>query len=190
MDQLFDDAFIHLLSLIDGWLGSCLPAIDLYQTENEIVVRVTLPCMRVDDVQINLTGEVLDIKAEMRKENVTKDKNYHIREQVWDTIERSVVLPASVVSDMAKAENSKTAILSITLPKADEAKPKGITIKTKQPLQSKHIRANPIRPYVFKALARQSSLGYTLYGQFGGRFSPWQNNIFSWWTITRSSELV
>jgi len=130
MDRLFDDAFTRPFGPTDGWHGSYVPAVDMYQTDNDVVVKVTLPGMKADDVQINVTGDVLSIKGEMKEMNETKEKNYHIREQRWGAFERSVMLPTSVVSDKAKAE-FEDGILTVTLPKAEEVKPKAITVKAK-----------------------------------------------------------
>ncbi|MBM4428007.1 MAG: Hsp20/alpha crystallin family protein, partial [Chloroflexi bacterium] len=63
-------------------------------------------------------------------ESETKEKAYHIREQRWGTFERSLILPTEVVADKAKAD-FENGILTITLPKAEEVKPKSISIKTK-----------------------------------------------------------
>ncbi len=128
MDRLFDDAFTRPLSLSgNGW---SVPAVDMYQTDNEVVVKAALPGIKSDDVQINVTGEVLTIKGESKQKEETKEKAYHIREQRWGMFERSVVLPTEVVADKAKAD-FENGILTITLPKADEVKPKIISIKAK-----------------------------------------------------------
>jgi len=128
MDRLFDDAFTRPLSMSNpAW---SVPAVDMYQTDDEIVVKAALPGIKADEVQINVTGEVLTLKGETRQENETKEKSYHIREQRWGTFERSLVLPAEVVADKAKAD-FENGILTITLPKAEDVKPKSISIKTK-----------------------------------------------------------
>jgi HSP20 family protein len=127
MDRLFDDAFTRPFSLGGNW---SVPAVDMYQTDNEIVVKAALPGIKADEVQINVTGEVLTIKGETRQENESKDKAYHIREQRWGAFERSLILPTDVVADKAKAD-FENGVLTITLPKAEEVKPKSISIKTK-----------------------------------------------------------
>ncbi len=127
MDRLFDDAFTRPLSLREGWT---VPAIDMYQTDDEIVVKAALPGIKSDEVQINITGEVLTLKGEMKHEEDKKEKAWHIHEQRWGSFERSVVLPNDVVADKAKAE-FENGILTITLPKAEEVKPKVINIKAK-----------------------------------------------------------
>ena len=127
MDRLFDDAFTRPLSLRDGWT---VPAIDMYQTDDEVVVKAALPGIKADEVQINITGEVLTLKGEVRHEEDKKEKAWHIHEQRWGSFERSLVLPTEVVADKTKAE-FENGILTITLPKAEEVKPKVINIKAK-----------------------------------------------------------
>jgi HSP20 family protein len=128
MDRLFDDAFTRPVSLRDGSWSS--PAIDMYQTDDEVVVKAALPGFKVDDVQINVTGDVLTIRGEMKHEEEKKDKAWHIREQRWGSFERSVALPTAVVADKANADFAN-GILTISLPKAEEVKPKTITVKAK-----------------------------------------------------------
>src|SRR5919106_3607607 len=120
MDRLFDDAFTRPLSIRDGWSA---PAIDMYQTDDEIVVRASLPGFKADDVQINITGDVLTLRGEMRHEEEKKDKAWHIHEHRWGSFERSVALPTAVVSDRADAD-FENGILTIKFPKAEEVKPK------------------------------------------------------------------
>ena len=130
MDHLFDDAFTRPLSIRDGWSTLSAPAIDMYQTDDEVVVKAALPGIKADEVQINVTGDVLTIKGEMKHEEEKKDKSWHIREHRWGSFERSVALPTAVISDQAKAE-FENGILTVTLPKAEEVKPRMITVKAK-----------------------------------------------------------
>jgi HSP20 family protein len=130
MDRLFDDAFTRPLSLSNGWRGAAVPAIDLYQTQDEVVVKASLPGFKPDQVQVNVTGDVLTLKGEVRDEQETAEKAYHIRERRWGSFERSVMLPSGVAADKAKAD-FENGILTITLPKAEEARPKTISVKAK-----------------------------------------------------------
>ncbi len=127
MDRLFDDAFTRPLSIRDGWSA---PAIDMYQTDDEIVVKASLPGFKADDVQINITGDVLTLRGEMKHEDEKKEKAWHLREQRWGSFERSVALPTNVVADQANAD-FENGVLTITLPKAEEAKPRTISVKAK-----------------------------------------------------------
>ena len=127
MDRLFDDAFTRPLSIRDGWSA---PAIDMYQTDDEIVVKAALPGIKPEDVQINITGEVLHIKGEIKYEDEQQERAWHMREQRFGAFERSVALPTDVVADKARAE-FENGVLVITLPKAEEVKPKTINIQAK-----------------------------------------------------------
>jgi HSP20 family protein len=129
MDRLFDDAFTRPLRLNDGGNWS-MPAVDMYQTDNEVVVKAAIPGVKTDEVQINVTGEVLTIKGEIKEKEEVKEKAYHLREQRWGMFERTLALPTDVIADKAKAE-FENGVLTITLPKAEEVRPKTISIKTK-----------------------------------------------------------
>src|SRR5215211_4154636 len=79
MDRLFDDAFTRPINLRDG--GWTAPAVDMYQTD-EVVVRVALPGFSADEVQINVTGDVLTLRGEVKHEE-EKERAWHIREHRW-----------------------------------------------------------------------------------------------------------
>jgi HSP20 family protein len=128
MDRLFDDAFTRPLNIRDG--GWTSPAVDMYQTDDEVVVRVALPGFKADEVQINVTGDVLHLRGEMQQQEEKQERAWHIREQRWGSFERSIPLPTDVTADRAAAD-FENGILTITLPKAEEVKPKTITVKTK-----------------------------------------------------------
>lgn len=127
MDRLFDDAFTRPLSLRDGW---SVPAIDMFQTDDEIVVKAALPGIKSDEVQINITGEVLTLKGEVQQNQEMEEKAWHIREQRFGSFERSIALPTDVVADKARAD-FENGILTISLPKVEDVKPKTIAIKAK-----------------------------------------------------------
>jgi HSP20 family protein len=131
MDRLFDDAFTRPFSLIrEGGSTWSSPAIDMYQTDNEVVVKAALPGFKADEVQINVTGDILTLRGEVKHEEEKKDKSWHIREHRWGSFERSVRLPTGVISDKAQAD-FQNGILTITLPKLEEVRPKTITVKAK-----------------------------------------------------------
>ncbi len=129
MDRLFDEAFTRPFgSGNGGW--SSLPAIDLYQTDDDVVVKAALPGFKADEVQINVHGDMLTLKGETKQTEEMKEKTYHLREHRWGSFERSVMLPTTVIADKAKAE-FENGILTIILPKAEEVRPKTITVKAK-----------------------------------------------------------
>ena len=128
MDRLFDDAFTRPINLRDG--GWSAPAVDLYQTQDEVVVKAALPGFKADEVQINVTGDVLTLRGDLKREEEKKDKAWHLREHRWGSFERSIALPTEVRADQANAD-FENGILTITLPKAEEVKPKTISVKAK-----------------------------------------------------------
>lgn len=127
MDRLFNEAFTHPFWPATGFQSL---AVDMYQTDDEVIVRAALPGLKADDVQLSITGDLLTIKGEFKEKSDTKEKAYHLREQRYGAFERTLSLPVEVVADKAKAE-FEDGILTITLPKAEEAKPKVINIKVK-----------------------------------------------------------
>jgi HSP20 family protein len=127
MDRLFNDAFTRPLSAGGVSLN---PAIDLYQTSDDVVLKASLPGLKAEDVHISISSDVLTLSGEFSQENEEKDTTYHIRERHSGSFERSLMLPTDVQSDKAKAE-FEHGILTITLPKAEAVKPKTITIKAK-----------------------------------------------------------
>jgi HSP20 family protein len=127
MDHLFDEAFTRPFGLTGGMQ---MPAVDMYQTDNEVVIRATLPGIKADQVQISVTGDLLTIKGETKEENKVDEKSYHIREHRYGAFQRTLSLPTAVISDKGKAE-FEDGILTISLPKAEEVKPKTITVKAK-----------------------------------------------------------
>jgi HSP20 family protein len=131
MDRLFNDAFTRPFSLMrEGGSTWSSPPIDMYQTDNEVVVKAALPGVKSDEVQINVNNDILTIKGEVNHEDEKKNQSWHIREQSWGAFERSIALPTGVVSDRANAE-FENGVLTITLPKSEKAKPKTISIHAK-----------------------------------------------------------
>ena len=127
MDRLVDDAFVRPTSGL-GMLHS--PAVDMLENEDEVVVKASLPGVRSDDINISVTGDALTIRGEMKSERDEEKDNYIFRERRSGSFSRSLALPTSVVADQAKAE-FENGILTLSLPKAEEVKPKTITVKAK-----------------------------------------------------------
>src|SRR5258706_1248311 len=126
MDRLFDDAFTNPVSIHNGHA----PAIDLYQTNDSVVVRAALPGLKAEDVQLSVSGDILTLKGEFNQNDEVKDVSYQLKEQHYGSFERNVLLPALVQTEKAKAE-FENGVLTVTVPKAEQARPKTINIKTK-----------------------------------------------------------
>lgn len=128
MDRLFDDAFTRPLSL--GTVSSALPAVDLYQTTDDVVLKAILPGLKSEDVQVSISGDVLTLRGELKQQEAREDATWHIREQRFGSFERSIMLPTEVQADKAKAD-FEDGVLTIVLPKAETVKPRTINIKPK-----------------------------------------------------------
>jgi HSP20 family protein len=127
MDRLFDDAFTRPISMSGG---SIFPAIDLYQNENEVVVKASLPGLKAEDVQISITADVLTLRGEFNEETEQERKTYHLRKNRFGEFERQLMLPTDVQTDKAN-DDFENGVLTIVLPKAETVKPKTISIKAK-----------------------------------------------------------
>jgi len=127
MNQLFDDSYTRPFAA-NG--GSSVPAMDVYQDNDNVFVKAVLPGIKPDDVQISVTQDVLSLRGEFAQEEERKDVAYLLRECRAGAFERVLRLPSDVQTDKAKAE-FENGILTITLPKAEALKPKSISIKAK-----------------------------------------------------------
>jgi HSP20 family protein len=127
MNRLFDDAS-------RGWrtdepvaTTTWSPAIDIFETENEIVVKAELPGVDRKDISVHLENGVLTLRGERRFEKETKDENYHRIERSYGGFSRSFSIPMLVDEQNIQADY-KDGILKILLPKKEQAKPKQIKI--------------------------------------------------------------
>lgn len=127
MDGAFEDIFSRSPNSYEGY---GLVNLDMVQTDDNVVIQAAIPGVNPDDIKISVAGDSLTIRGEIKEDEELKDKNYHIREMRRGAFARSVLLPCSVVSEKAKAE-FENGILKLILPKAEEVKPKTITVKAK-----------------------------------------------------------
>jgi len=103
------------------------PVVDIYEEKDNIIVKAELPGIKKEDVSIEIKNNVLTISGERKHEAEKKKENYHRIERYYGKFSRSFTLPETVQVDKVKA-SYKDGILEITLPKAEEAKPKSIPI--------------------------------------------------------------
>jgi len=106
------------------------PSVDIAENDDEILVHAEIPGMKKEDIKIIIQDNVLTLKGEKKQETEDKKKNFHRIERTFGAFERSFSLPSAVQVDKIKA-GYKDGILSIVLPKAEEAKPKQIDIAVK-----------------------------------------------------------
>lgn len=130
INRLFDDSLIRSRFFDDDMLsGIWAPAVDLYETDNDIVIKAELPGVDKKDIKIKIEvkDNMLHLSGERKIEKDIKEENYHRKERYYGTFRRSFSLPAHVEHEKVKAK-FKDGILEITLPKVEKAKPKKIEI--------------------------------------------------------------
>jgi len=127
MNRLFDDAGRTWRNDEPAATTSWSPAVDIFETEGEIVVKAEVPGMDRKDITLNLERNVLTLKGERRFEKETKDENYHRIERSYGGFSRTFQIPATVDEEKIHAEY-KEGVLKIVLPKKEQAKPKQIRI--------------------------------------------------------------
>ena len=131
MDRLFEESFVRPGT---RWTGGqeecyCPVPVDIYQTDEELVVQATVPGLDPQDVDITIEGDTLSIRGEITGplENV----NYVVRERPCGKFQRSLRLNIPVQADKAEATFDK-GILTLVIPKQERIKPKQIQVKTKE----------------------------------------------------------
>ncbi|MCZ7551343.1 MAG: Hsp20/alpha crystallin family protein [Anaerolineales bacterium] len=107
-------------------------ALDVAETDDEYRVSASLPGIDPDDLEITYDSNVLTIKGEMREDQEVKEERYHMRERRYGSFSRSISLPTSVKADKIKADYSK-GVLTLHLPKSEEARPKRIKVQSGEP---------------------------------------------------------
>ncbi len=113
--------------------GGQLP-IDMYQTPNEVVVKASLPGVKPEDVDINIADDTLTIKGKTNGSEEVKGEDYLYREHHHGSFVRSLKIPHALQTDKAEA-TADDGILTITIPRAHEAKPKTIEVKAKKAVE-------------------------------------------------------
>ena len=126
MNSLFQDSFVRPGGVPAQSGLSALP-LDVSETENEFVVKASLPGVKPDDVQITVHGDTLTIRGESKVEEEKKGEHWHIRERRSGVFQRSLSLSAPVDSDKAQAD-FEHGVLTLTLPKSESAKPRQIKV--------------------------------------------------------------
>jgi HSP20 family protein len=127
MNSLLEDSFVRPLAT--NWTqGQTTFPVDIYQTEHELVVRASVPGIQPDDLQISVLNGILTLKGEHKAQEPREEKGQWLRQEMrYGAFERSFELPFPVYAEKAAA-TFEHGILTVRLPKAEEAKPKQIKI--------------------------------------------------------------
>ena len=126
IDRLFDAPlaeFTQTSNLLSGWT----PAFDVYENKDNFTVVAELPGMKKEDIAVSLHNGSLSVSGERKSETKHEDAEVYRAERFFGRFQRTITLPADVAGDKVKA-NYKDGILTITLPKTEEAKPKLIDV--------------------------------------------------------------
>ncbi len=126
MDRLFEDSYVRPGNWGREAEGSLLP-LDIYRTDDALVVRAALPGIKPDDVQVTVEGDTLTVSGEFKDERESNERGYLFRELQRGHFSRTVQLPGDVAADRAEAHYDN-GVLTLTLPKREEAKPRQIRI--------------------------------------------------------------
>ena len=126
MDCMFDNAIFGSQA---GWFRPMTwdLAMDVLEKEDEYLVKASLPGISSDDLEITYNADMLTIKGEVKEEKDVKEHRYHLRERRYGSFSRSVALPSTIKADAIEAIY-ESGVLTLHLPKAEEAKPKRIQV--------------------------------------------------------------
>jgi HSP20 family protein len=126
MNALLQESFVRPASLLSQ-NGSAVLPLDVSETENDFVIKASVPGVKPEDVQITVQGDTLTIRGQSKSEEEKKGECWHLRERRFGAFQRSLTLGAPVIADKAQA-HYEHGVLTLTLPKAEEAKPRQIKI--------------------------------------------------------------
>ena len=131
MNRLLNVSWNHDISGEDLKEGIWQPSVDIYETADSIVIKAELPGIDQNDIDVKIEENTLTLKGERKHEGEVKKENYHRIERYFGSFQRSFSLPATIDQENVVATSEK-GILTITLPKKAEIKPKQINIAVKQ----------------------------------------------------------
>jgi HSP20 family protein len=109
-------------------------AVDVADNENEFIVYASIPGINPENIDITLTNNVLTIRGEMQPQQLPEGTQFHLRERVHGRFVRSLILPVPVQDDQVEA-NYEYGLLTLRVPKSEQAKPKRIPIKNPQMIE-------------------------------------------------------
>ncbi|MEW6189756.1 MAG: Hsp20/alpha crystallin family protein [Actinomycetota bacterium] len=109
-------------------LGRWVPAIDMYETDDKLVIKAELPGLKAEDVEIHVDEDSLTIKGERKFSEEVKEENYYRIERRYGAFERVIPLPTKIKTTDVGA-TFKDGVLEVTLPKIEVARPKRVKVK-------------------------------------------------------------
>ena len=126
--RLFQDSINRLLSEDGVKARPWSPAVDIVETENELILKADVPGVELKDIDIQFENGTLTVKGERKFEKEEKGKGFHRMERSYGAFGRYFTVPETVDAEHVKADY-KAGVLTITLPKKEVAKPKAIKVQ-------------------------------------------------------------
>ncbi len=123
---LFDEPLAELVRSRQS-LGGWAPALDMYEVKDSVIVRAELPGMKKEEIEVSLHDGCLTLSGERKSGQPGEESEAHRSERFFGRFQRTISLPTQVATDKVKAQY-KDGVLSITMPKAEEAKPRHIDV--------------------------------------------------------------
>jgi len=128
INRIFDESFSRTTDLDDDIsMSAWKPLVDIYETDEAIILKAELPGIKKDDVSVEVKDNVLTLKGVRTEEKEIKEKNYYRKERAFGTFSRAFNLQHRIQPDKIKAR-FKDGVLKIEIPKPEEEKPKQITV--------------------------------------------------------------
>jgi HSP20 family protein len=127
LDRLFEGSFGELSRASSNLLGVGNPAVDLYEDKDNVFVKAELPGLKREDIEVSLHDGALSISGERKTEEKVENAEVRRTERFVGRFQRTITLPSTVKADSVNAQY-KDGVLTVTLPKAEEAKPRQIQI--------------------------------------------------------------
>lgn len=128
MNRLFNVGLTRSGNQEDIVRGAWSPSVDIFENKDKIVIEAELAGMKPEDVDVSIENNVITLRGERKFEKNEESENYHRVERSYGSFTRSFTLPRTVISDEADA-SFENGVLSITLPKREEAKARKVEIK-------------------------------------------------------------
>ena len=127
MNRMFEDVFSGRTEDREIQAGTWAPSVDIFETENELVLTAEIPGIDEKDVEIKVEDNTLSIRGERKFEKETKEENFHRIERSYGSFYRAFTLPSSVDPERIQAEQ-ENGVLKISMPKRQELKPRKVKI--------------------------------------------------------------
>ena len=127
VNRLFEDSYVPAPTAPGRTGNSYVPALDLSETPEAYFVELAVPGLKAEDLSVTFENGVLTLSGEIKQSSETKERNFHRVERRYGRFSRSVTLPASVRADAIEARLD-SGVLHLSIPKAEEVKPRKITV--------------------------------------------------------------